>query len=224
MIRLTSLTCALVLLSSSAFAAEQPSSVVELFTSQGCSSCPPVNNFVNELASDDDKLILTYGVTYWDYLGWKDTFGDPKFTQRQKYYGKALQSANIYTPQIVLNGSTHSPRYTREDVEEMVMPDTQPSASLYLEEGALMLASEAPADSKVFLVSYTPGEQTVPVKRGENNGRTLALSNVVTDVMPVDWNGSTVSMGVTPEDGAAYAVLIHDAETAEIVSAATYAP
>ena len=73
-------------------------------------------------------------------------------------------------------------------------------------------------------MSYTPGEQTVPVKRGENNGRTLALSNVVTDVMPVDWNGSTVSMDVTPEDGAAYAVLIHDAETAEIVSAATYAP
>ena len=80
-----------------AFAAEQPRSVVELFTSQGCSSCPPANEFVASLSEDEDKLVLSYGVTYWDYLGWKDTFGDPKFTQRQRSYGKALGATNIYT-------------------------------------------------------------------------------------------------------------------------------
>ena len=79
------------LMSSSVFAAEsmQPISVVELFTSQGCSSCPPANNFVAKLAEDNEKLVLSYGVTYWDYLGWKDTFGDPEFTKRQRDYGKA---------------------------------------------------------------------------------------------------------------------------------------
>jgi len=93
-----------------AFAGETPSTVVELFTSQGCSSCPPANEFVGRLSEDENILVLTYGVTYWDYLGWKDTFGDPAFTQRQREYGQAFGIGNVYTPQIVLNGSAHSPQ------------------------------------------------------------------------------------------------------------------
>lgn len=214
------------LLSTSAFAAEtaQPESVIELFTSQGCSSCPPANKFVGKLAEDGDKLVLTYGVTYWDYLGWKDTFGDPEFTQRQRDYGKALGAANVYTPQIVLNGSAHSPRYSRKDIETMPLPMTKPDASVSLGEGGLIVTAEADADAKLVIVAFTPGEQAVAVKRGENGGRTLKVSNVVTDVTPVYWNGTTSQTKIKPEAGQAYAALFHDVKTAKIVTAAVYYP
>jgi len=214
------------LMSSSAFAAEsmQPDAVVELFTSQGCSSCPPANNFVAKLGEDSQKLVLSYGVTYWDYLGWKDTFGDPEFTKRQRDYGKALGVPNVYTPQIVLNGSAHSPRYSRKDVETMLLPPTRPDAELTLGENGLELTADANADAKLVIVSFMLGEQDVPVKRGENSGRTLKLANVVTDVEPIDWNGTAAKTEIMPKEGQAYAALFHDSETAKIVSAAVFYP
>jgi len=202
----------------------QPASVVELFTSQGCSSCPPANKFVGKLAEDGDKLVLSYGVTYWDYLGWKDTFGDPEFTQRQRNYGKALGVANVYTPQIVLNGSAHSPRYSRKDVETMPLPASKPNAKLSSGEKGLVVTADADADAKLVIVSFMPGEQAVPVKRGENGGRTLKISNVVTDVTPVYWNGGIARTDIKPKDGQAYAALFHDFKTAKIVTAAVYYP
>ena len=214
------------LMSSSAFAAEsmQPDAVVELFTSQGCSSCPPANEFVAKLAEDQEKLVLSYGVTYWDYLGWKDTFGDPEFTKRQRAYGKSMGVPNVYTPQIVLNGSTHSPRYSLEDVETMSLPFAKAEASLILGENGLEISAEGDLNARLILVSFTPGEQVVPVKRGENSGRALKLANVVTDVASVDWNGSNVKTEIMPKEGQAYAALFHDSETAKIVSAAVYYP
>lgn len=214
------------LMSTPAFAAEntQPVSVVELFTSQGCSSCPPANRFAGKLAEDGDKLVLSYGVTYWDYLGWKDTFGDPEFTQRQRDYGKALSVSNVYTPQIVLNGSAHSPRYSRKDVESMPLPTTKPDAALTLGEDGLVVTADTDADAKLVIVSFTPGEQAVPVRRGENGGRTLKLSNVVTDVEPIYWNGGAAHSKIKPIEGQAYAALFHDFKTAKIVTAAVYYP
>jgi len=214
------------LVSSSALAVEstQPISVVELFTSQGCSSCPPANKFAGKLAEDNDKLVLSYGVTYWDYLGWKDTFGDPEFTQRQRDYGKALGVANIYTPQLVLNGSAHSPRYSRKDVETMPLPEGKAEAVISLGASGLIVTADASSESKLVIVSFMPGEQSVPVKRGENGGRILKISNVVTDVTPVYWNGGKVQTKITPEDGQAYAALFHDFKTAKIVTAAVYYP
>ena len=212
--------------SSTAFAADsgQPVSVVELFTSQGCSSCPPANKFVGKLAEDDDKLVLSYGVTYWDYLGWKDTFGDAEFTQRQRNYGKALGVANVYTPQIILNGSAHSPRYSRKDVETMPLPETKAEASLKSGDGGLIVTSKVDENAKLVIVSFMPGEQAVPVKRGENGGRTLKISNVVTDVTPVHWAGNSVQTQIKPKTGEAYAALFHDFETSKVVTAAVYYP
>ena len=213
-------------MSTSVFAAEstQPASVVELFTSQGCSSCPPANKFVGKLAEDEDKLVLSYGVTYWDYLGWKDTFGDPEFTQRQREYGKALGVSNVYTPQIVLNGSAHSPRYSRKDVESMLLPANTLEATLSVGKKGLLVTAGADSKAKLVIVSFTPGEQAVPVKRGENGGRTLKVANVVTDVTPIYWNGKKVETKIKPEPGQAYAALFHDFETAKIVTAAVYYP
>lgn len=209
---------------SETYESRQAASVIELFTSQGCSSCPPANKFAAKLAEDDNKLVLTYGVTYWDYLGWKDTFGDPKFTARQREYGVALGTPNIYTPQLVLNGSAHSPRYTRKDVETMPLPKSKAAADITVSGGRLVITSEAEENAKLVIITYTPGTQLVNVKRGENGGRTLKLANVVTDVIPVDWNGSVLNTGIETEVGKAYAALFHDPTSAKITTAATYAP
>ncbi len=205
-----------------------PDTVVELFTSQGCSSCPPANRFAASLTDDPTKLVLTYGVTYWDYLGWKDTFGDPKFTQRQRQYGKALELANVYTPQIILNGSAHSPRYKLSDVNSFPLKSTRPKASLSKTDTDLifeMPLKSNPENYRVVIVSYTPGSQDVDISRGENGGRTLSLANVVTDVTPVkSKNLARVNTNIVPQDGQSYAALVHDVKTAQIVTAAVYKP
>lgn len=202
----------------------QPISVVELFTSQGCSSCPPANQFASKLASDGDKLVLTYGVTYWDYLGWKDTFGDPEFTVRQRDYGKALGTPNIYTPQLVLNGSAHSPRYSRNDVETMLLADSKAEADISVSNGRLVVSSAIDSKAKLVIIAYKPGVHSVDVKRGENGGRTLEVSNVVTDVMPTDWKGESLETNIQIKNGQAYAALFHDPKSAKIMTAAVYSP
>jgi len=202
----------------------QPTSIVELFTSQGCSSCPPANDFAAKMAQDEEKLVLTYGVTYWDYLGWKDTFGDPQFTARQRNYGKALGTPNIYTPQLILNGEVHSPRYSRDDVETQLLPESKPEADISVADGRLVVRSAADTDSKLIIVSFKPGMHSVDVRRGENRGRTLELANVVTEVMPTMWYGTVLETDIQPKAGQAYAALFHDPKSAAIKTAAVYKP
>lgn len=200
----------------------QPDYVLELFTSQGCSSCPPANQFASKLAqSRDDALVLSYGVTYWDYLGWKDTFGDPAFTQRQRDYGKALGARNVYTPQMVINGAAHSPRYSKSDVTSMPLSKTRPDASLSLmADGKLEVQADVPANYKLSLIRYTPGLQEVSVKRGENGGRTLKIENVVEEVQSPDWNGNSVVTEAKLQPDQSYAALFHEPGSVKIVTAA----
>lgn len=200
--------------------AAKPTHVVELFTSQGCSSCPPANRFVTKLSANPDTLVLTYGVTYWDYLGWKDTFGDPEFTQRQRDYRDAFGAANIYTPQIILGGSAHSPRYSKNDVVDMGLPENEMDMSLTRDGDVLTVKANTSKDVIVDLVSYAPGEQSVDVKRGENGGRTLRLTNVVMDVQSLDWDGNSASIEMPKSEKMEYAVLIHDRTNAKILDAA----
>jgi len=204
----------------------QPDYVLELFTSQGCSSCPPANKFASNLAQRrDDALVLSYGVTYWDYLGWKDTFGDPAFTQRQRDYGKALGAHNVYTPQMVINGAAHSPRYSKSDVTSMPLPNPSPQASLsLLADGKLQLQADVPADYNLSLIRYTPGLQQVAVKRGENGGRTLGIVNVVEEVKSLIWNGQSLVLDAPLEADQTYAVLFHEPGSVQIVTAAVLKP
>ena len=198
----------------------KPTHVVELFTSQGCSSCPPANKFVSKLSEDPNTLVLSYGVTYWDYLGWKDTFGDPEFTQRQRDYRDAFGASNIYTPQIILGGSAHSPRYSKSDVADMILPENAVDMSLIRDGDKLMVKANASKNVIVDVVTYTPGQQSVKVARGENGGRTMRLTNVVTAVQTMDWNGQAASITLPKSENTKYAVLIHDRENAKILDAA----
>ena len=217
-LRKTLLSCTLLLgISANAMAGETPSTVVELFTSQGCSSCPPANEFVGELSENKDMLVLTYGVTYWDYLGWKDTFATPENTQRQREYGQAFGIGNVYTPQIVLNGSAHSPRYSELDVRTMTLAETEALLELSVTDGQLVLDT----DRDVVLVSFKPGWQEVPVDAGENHGRTLRMANVVENLSFVK-QGTPLSQ--LAEDGVAYAALAHHPETLKVIRASVYIP
>src|SRR6201996_6803280 len=97
-----------------------PRAVVELFTSQGCSSCPPADKVIGELAKDPSIIALSMPIDYWDYLGWKDTLADAKFTARQKAYSKARGDREVYQPQAVVNGETHVIGSDRESIETAI--------------------------------------------------------------------------------------------------------
>ena len=200
--------------------AEKPTHVVELFTSQGCSSCPKANRFITKLSDDPSMLVLTYGVTYWDYLGWTDTFGDPEFTKRQREYRDALGAKNIYTPQIVLGGMEHDSRYSEKYDAEVALPTDGVGLSFTRSGEMLMIETDTATDIIVDIVSFTPGDQTVDVKRGENRGRVLKLTNVVTDVHTLDWKNQSASLLMPETKGTKYAALIHDRKTAQILDAA----
>ena len=86
----------------------EPRGVIELFTSQGCSSCPAADKLVGELALDPSLVSISLPIDYWDYLGWKDTLADPRNTARQKAYSKVRGDREVYTPQVVVNGSVHA--------------------------------------------------------------------------------------------------------------------
>ena len=213
---------ALALLAASAAPAfagvSHPQRVVELFTSQGCSSCPPANSFVARLdESDPDVLSLSYGVTYWDYLGWADTFGDPAFTDRQRQYRDSLGS-DMYTPQLVINGAQHTPRVKPRQLAQHSL--THP---VTLEEGRsnFTLSGHIPAGATIAVVEYQPGLQEVAVERGENGGRTLRLANVVTAIDYQRWAGDALSLD-RPEAG--LAVLVHHPETGAVLGAVSYEP
>lgn len=183
--------------------AKPPKAVIELFTSQGCSSCPPADALVVELAKDPELIALTLPVTYWDYLGWKDTLGKDSFAKRQKLYAKARGDGQVYTPQVVINGATHAIGSERPEIEKAVnqFATTGFAARIALKEenGALQIrvassASESETTAGIWILPTTH-QAAVPITRGENQGRTLSYANVVRGMVRVgDWNGKEVTV------------------------------
>jgi len=209
-------------LSPAAFAGTQPSQIVELFTSQGCSSCPPSNALVNDWSADDDILALTYSVEYWDYLGWKDTFADPKFSARQRAYAQAIGHGRVYTPQMVINGQIDKFRYSRAEINDVRLDDDSLTIKFDGNDVIVPANPDVESPAAVRLVTYTPGAQSVKVMRGENGGRTLTLSNVVTDVTDLGvWTNKDSRFALPDaQPGSAYAVLIQSEEYGPIIAAA----
>ncbi len=183
--------------------AKAPKAVIELFTSQGCSSCPPADALVVELAKDPELIALTLPVTYWDYLGWKDTLGKDSFARRQKFYAKARGDGQVYTPQVVINGATHAIGSERAEIEKAVnqFATTGFAARIALKEenGALQIkvapaSGESEASAGIWVLPTTH-QAAVPITRGENQGRTLSYANVVRGMVRVgDWAGKEATV------------------------------
>ena len=162
----------------------EPVAVLELFTSQGCSSCPPADKLLSEIGERDDVIALAYHVDYWDYIGWRDTFGSNAFSKYQRAYAAAQGKARIYTPQLMVNGVTDVVGSRRDDIDSALSGAGLP-IPLALEEhdGMLAISAKGNADfpsARIWLVTYK-GAASVSVERGENRDRVLDYSHIVTD-------------------------------------------
>ena len=170
--------------------------VVELFTSQGCSSCPPADRIFGELAEDDNVIALALHVDYWDYLGWKDEFASPEHTKRQRAYARAHGERTIYTPQMVVGGIDNVVGSRGMKVAKAIQKHSERkmpvNVSLRRVGDAVSIqatGSGSLPNMVVLLATYSPKE-TVDVRRGENAGRTLTYHNVVRKLAPIgNWNG-----------------------------------
>jgi len=185
-------------------AGEKPRAVLELFTSQGCSSCPPADALMNQLVEDRSLLALTFPVDYWDYLGWKDTFARPEYTQRQRGYAAGRHDRAVYTPQIVVNGREHVVGSNQAAIERTVASHERMDAlpvDLDLDiKGDVVVArvggSVAGVETKatLWLVTYDL-RRSVPIARGENKGRTVVYSHVVRQVQAIGmWKGQSMTV------------------------------
>ncbi|WP_024517851.1 DUF1223 domain-containing protein [Bradyrhizobium sp. Tv2a-2] len=209
---------------SAAGAAERPV-VVELFTSQGCSSCPPANAYLNELARDrTDVLPLAFHVTYWDRLGWKDPFSLPEATSRQDRYGHRFGDGS-YTPEIVVDGASSHVGSQRQDVGSAIDAARQKSttaATLSLAKHTDGLSIDVGAGQgrgRLLLIGFDHAHTTA-IRRGENGGRTLEEANVVRSVRGIgDWQGSPLTLREKFPEGEDVAVLL-EAPDGRIIGAA----
>ncbi len=158
--------------------------VVELFTSQGCSSCPPADALMVELAKEQGMIPLTFPVTIWDYLGWRDTLAQAEFTRRQKAYASSVAGKRVYTPQAIVNGGASC---VGSDFSAIVKlkGTTRPAGETRVRietsnDGWLISAQIAvSADKAHLLILPLSSRETVPIGRGENSGRTITYANVV---------------------------------------------
>ncbi|WP_127560686.1 DUF1223 domain-containing protein [Nioella ostreopsis] len=191
---------ALGLLSLTAPAARADSPVVvELFTSQGCSACPPADALLTQLAGREDVIALALHVDYWDYIGWADTFASGQFTRRQHAYARHAGQRMVYTPQMIVGGVERVVGYEPMDVAELIaqyrVVDYPVEVSLSRVEGGIVLRAVASMALEepgmiVQIVRYMPSEM-VEIRRGENAGRTVEYSNIVTEWMRVGtWSGA----------------------------------
>jgi hypothetical protein len=168
--------------------------VVELFQSQGCSSCPPANANLIELSKRPDILALSFGVTYWDQLGWKDTFASPQYTARQWDYARALHHSEVWTPQVVVNGRADVVGANKGEIEALISRADRgaagPAVAITPSTVSIAAAAAPGPSAEVWLVRYDPNVVQVPIRRGENGGRTLPHKNVVHELVKLGvWTG-----------------------------------
>jgi hypothetical protein len=201
--------------------------VVELFTSQGCSSCPPANENLAALTRRSDILALSWGVTYWDQLGWPDTFADPTYTQRQRDYQRGLGTDNVWTPQIVVDGRNHVVGQRMAEIERLLRAHRTGTGPVIRfganSQGVGLAGGSAPGQpADVWLVRYDPRIVEVPVRRGENGGRTLPHAHVVRQLVRLGpWTGQTVGYRLPPAAlGLRTAILVQVPDGGPILSAA----
>lgn len=212
------------LASTPALAAERPV-VIELFTSQGCSSCPPANAFLNDLARGRrDVLPLAFHVTYWDRLGWKDPFSLAAATDRQAGYGARFGDGS-YTPEIVVDGKSGHVGSRRDEVEAAIASAKAaalPAPALQLTRNNAQLVIDVGSGTgggRLLLIGFDHRHETA-IRRGENGGRTFEELNVVRSIRPIaDWSGASRRLTESVPDAEDAAVLL-EAPDGRIIAAA----
>jgi hypothetical protein len=178
---------------------DKPLAVVELFTSQGCNSCPPADALFAELAAKDDLVALSYHVDYWDYLGWLDTLGRKENTERQYDYMRAFGSRSVYTPEAVINGRAHVNGALRHEVDGAIARMAKNGEGMHVgikvsrTSDRVMIdtgdAGVGPSDAHVVIVYFDP-PQTIKIGKGENSGRKMTYWNAVTSIQTAGmWHG-----------------------------------
>ena len=224
-----SVVCGLALgLPAMAHADDHPPIIVELFTSQGCSSCPPADEILAELAQSDDVIPLALHVDYWDYIGWADSFANPAFTERQKRYAAQAGERTIYTPQFVIGGVDHvvgaHPMELMELMRRHIIMADGIDLDLERSGNTLTLTAESlqsfATPLTVQLVRYQPSAQ-VDIERGENAGKTVDYTNIVTSWDNLgEWDTRMpLSLSVTIEGDAPAVVILQEPGPGLIVSA-----
>ena len=183
----------------------KPKIVIELFTSQGCSSCPPADKLLGKLAGRSDVIALTFPVDYWDYLGWKDTLASPAYSARQRAYARARGDRQVYTPQIVVGGTAHVVGSHASAVNNAIVRSAEQDAghvSLTMHtvgDTIIINAGAAPEGVSVkpatIWLALVKKSATVEIKRGENRGSTITYHRVVKNMTPVgQWKGEKVTI------------------------------
>jgi hypothetical protein len=222
---------------SAAFAGEAraPKGVVELFTSQGCASCPPADTTLAQLVAQGDMVVLSYHVDYWNYLGWTDTLSSKENTERQYGYAKTMKRSGVYTPQAIINGREHVKGTDLAAINGKVDGMQKSGSGLTVPVTAKMNGHEIEIEigegqgQADVVVAYFTKHQKVDVTKGENSGKSMDYWHSVYDVQSVGtWNGSRMTLklpgkalGKTKKDGCA--ILIQssgpDGEPATIIGA-----
>jgi len=186
--------------------------VLELFTSQGCSSCPPADALLESYTKRDDVIALSVPVDYWDRLGWKDTFASREHTNRQRDYASARRDGQIYTPQVVVSGGAHIVGSSRSGIDNAIaaakrsVRDAQVPLSVHFEGGTLVVqvgrapAGAAISDARLLLV-LVQDAGTVSIHRGENANRTVTYHNIVRSLRTIGaWAGTPSTLRVAKSE------------------------
>ena len=184
--------------------------LVELFQSQGCSDCPPANANLNAIADRPGLVVLSFGVTYWDYLGWKDTFATPQNTQRQWDYARYNHRGNVATPQVWIDGRTTIVGNDAQELARVINAAGFNGPALAVSGRQVRVgASAAPTGgADVWAAWYDPRVVQVPIRAGENDGRTLPHKNIVRTLVKVGrWNGRAASFRL-PEAHAGLSIAV----------------
>jgi hypothetical protein len=199
--------------------------VVELFQSQGCSSCPPANRQLLAIAGRPEILALTWEVTYWNSLGWKDSFGDHAFTARQYEYARGLGHDGVFTPQVIVNGRADGVGDSAAELAALLRRadrgDAGPAIGLA---GDSVSIGAAQGEGEVVLVRYDPRLVRVAIRAGENAGEMLPHRNVVMQLARLAaWNGRAETLALPPpaRPGLRTAILVQASPGGPILAAAT---
>jgi len=203
----------------------RPLTVVELFQSEGCSDCPPAEANLNAIAGRSDILALSFEVTYWDQLGWKDRYASPAFTARQWEYARVWRNASVYTPQMVINGRYALVGSNRGQVDNAIAHTPALNTAINVSHtgrNVTVSGAKIGSDATVELVSYDPRVINQPVRAGENAGATLPHKNIVTGLTKLGtFSGGAVHFAIPAgAPNTAQAILVQQGVGGPIIAAA----